>query len=392
MEKLYKTIDEKEVKQRKEKLHLMKEEGKKLGKLFGMEIALEDNISTRGMKTEVGSKMLKDYIPPFDADLVKRIQDEDAIIKGKIETREFGVGKDIDSKLGGVVKIGQAHASIGIDAKGEVRNIAAKANLYGLKPSYGSVSRYGLIGSAPSLEQVGIIAEDVDTIEKIYHIICGKDKKDSSSLQIEKRDVKNVKDLKIAVLKEHINSQDENIRKKIEESIEKIKELGVKIEYVSIPSVKYSPSIYNILQSAEFSSDMGKFDGVVYGYKTDQYSDNEDFFKKNRSLGFSEEVKKKIMFGNFVLSEENYKDYYEKSQKIRTLIAKEVEKVFESYDIILSPIWEDINTTVLANLVGSPALSLPSEEKRFNLQIMGQKFSEETLFKLAKAYIGKEEK
>lgn len=392
MEKLYKTIDEKEVKQRKEKLQLMKEEGKKLGKLFGMEIALEDNISTRGMKTEVGSKMLKDYIPPFDADLVKRIQDEDAIIKGKIETREFGVGKDIDSKLGGVVKIGQAHASIGIDAKGEVRNIAAKANLYGLKPSYGSVSRYGLIGSAPSLEQVGIIAEDVDTIEKIYHIICGKDKKDSSSLQIEKRDVKNVKDLKIAVLKEHLNSQDENIKKKIEESIENFKELGVKIEYVSIPSVKYSSSIYNILQSAEFSSDMGKFDGVFYGYKTDKYSDNEDFFKKNRSLGFSKEVKKKIMFGNFVLSEENYKDYYEKSQKIRTLIAKEVEKIFESYHIILSPILEDIDTRLLANIVGAPALSLPSLGKELNLQIMGEKFSEETLFKLAKAYAGKEEK
>lgn len=392
MTKLYKTINEKEIKERKEELMIKKESGKELGKLFGIEIALEDNISTRGVKTEVGSKMLKGYIPPFDAELVKRLQEEDAIIKGKIETKEFGVGRDIDSKLGQVVKTGEASASIGIDAKGEIRKIAARSNLYGLKPSYGSVSRYGLIGSAPSLEQVGIIAGDIDRVEKIYQTICGKDKKDSSSLELEKREVKDIKNIKIAVLKEDIEVLDEDIKEKTKEAIEKFKKLGGQIEYISLPSVKYSSSIFNILQSAEFSSDMGKFDGVFYGYKTDDYSGTEDFFKKNRTIGFSEEVKKKIMFGNFVLSEENYKDYYEKSQKIRTLMAKEVEKVFESYDIILSPIREDIDTTLLANLVGSPALSLPSEEKRFNLQIMGQKFSEETLFKLAKAYIGKEEK
>lgn len=394
MKKLYKTIDEKGISKRQDELKIKKESGKELGKLFEMKIALEDNISTKGIKTEVGSKMLKDYIPPFNAEVVKRLLAEDAIVKGKIDTREFGVGEKIDSNMGEVVKSGEADASIGIDANGEIRSIASASNLYGLKPTYGSVSRYGAIGSAPSLEQVGIIAGDIDTVKDVFNSIAGKDKKDSASLELEKREVKDIKNLKIAVIKEHIESQDETVKEQIEKNLEKIKELGAKIEYVSIPSVKYASSIYNILQSAEFSSDMGKFDGVLYGYNVEEYSDNEDFFRRNRTVGFSETVKKKIMFGNFVLGEANYKDYYEKSQRIRTLIAAEIKEVFEKYDLIVSPIiGEGIDTTVVANLVGCPALSIPSiEDEGFSLQIMGEKFSEETLFKLAKVYEDKEGK
>lgn len=393
MEKLYKTVDEKEISKRRDELKAKKESGKELGRLFGLEIALEDNISTKGIKTEVGSKMLKGYIPAFDAELVTRLLAEDAIIGGKIDTREFGVGQKIDSKMGQVVKEGQADGSIGIDASGEIRSIAAASNLYALKPTYGSVSRYGLIGSAPSLEQAGIIAGSVDRVKDIFKSIAGKDEKDSGSLEMEE-EVKDIGGLKIGLIKEDIGSQDESVKDQLEKDLETIKSLGLEIDYLSIPSVKYARSIYNILQSAEFSSDMGKFDGVLYGYNVEEYGDNEDFFRRNRTIGFSERVKKRIMFGNFVLGEANYQDYYDKSQRIRSLMAAEVGEAFKEYDLILSPIrGEDMETTLIANLVGCPALTIPSREKQgFGLQIMGDKFSEETLFKLAKAYEDKEAK
>lgn len=388
MEKLYKIIDEEAIKDRRKQLKEKKTKGEDLGSLFQVEIALEDNISTRGMKTEVGSKMLEGYIPPFDAEVVTRLKDADALIKGKIDTSEFGIEKKIDSTMGQVINEGEAHASIGIDTNGEIRGLAACSDLYGLKPTYGSISRYGLIGSAPSMEQVGIIAEDIATVQNIFNTIAGKDKKDSTSLEIVKSKVKDVKDIKIGILKEQIESQDDNIKRKIEKNLQKIRDLGVEIEYVSIPSVKYVNSIYNILQSAEFSSDMGKYDGLVFGYNEGQYSDNEDFFRKNRTASFSEKVKKRIMFGNFVLREENYKEYYEKSQRIRTLMAEEVREAFKSYDLILNTIMaRSMEATLLANLVGAPALSLPTiEGEEFNLQIMGKKFSEETLFEFAKTY------
>lgn len=382
-----KTIDKKTIEKRQAELKAKKENGEVLGPLFGIEIALEDNISTKGRATEVGSKMLEGYIPPFDAEVVTRLLKNHAIIKAKVDTREFGVGEEIDSQMGQLVKDDQVDASIGIDAQGEIRSEGVKSHLYGLKPTYGSISRYGIIGSAPSLEQVGIISKTIDTMKLIFDSIAGKDNKDSTSLEIERLEKKSPKDIKIGILKEYMDIADKKVKDQVEKTIEAFKAMGVKIEYVSIPSVKYTSSAYKILQSAEFSSDMGKFDGLVYGFSVDDYSDNEDFFKKNRTRGFSEIVKKKIMFGNFVLSENNYRDYYEKSQKIRTLIAKEVQEAFKTFDIILNPIiGQDIKYTCLANLVGCPALSMASIDGDLGIQIMGDKFSEEVLFDLGKKY------
>ncbi len=373
---------------RREELKEKKDSGQELGRLFNIDIGLEDNISTKGIKTEVGSKMLEGYIPPFNASIVERILEQDAIIKTKIATREFGVGEKIDSKMGELVRAGDIKASIGLDVGGEVRNLAAASNLYGLKPTYGSISRYGLIGSGPSLEQVGIISEDIEVLKLIFESISGKDEKDSTSLVVEEIEDVHLKDLKIAIIKEYMDDLDGEARESLEKEIEKFKDLGGELEYISIASLKYAPAVYNILQSAEFSSDMGKFDGLLYGFNVEEYEDNEDFFIQNRTRGFSEEVKKKIMFGNFVLSEENYKDFYEKSQRIRSLIAEEVREEFKKYHIILSPIeGEDIKYTLLANLVGCPALSLPRrEDKDLSLQVMGDKFSEKLLFKIAKEY------
>lgn len=376
------------VEERKNQLKEKKEKGKTLGSLYNINIALEDNISTKGIKTRVGSKMLKDYIPPFNATLVEKVLMEDGVLVCKVPTREFGVGEKIDSQMGELVRTGQADISIGIDGEGEIRNLAAKSNLYGLKPTYGSVSRYGLIGSCPSLEQAGIISKDIDLLEFAYKAICGKDKKDSTSLVIEEKKELDIKNLNIGLIKEYMDTLENEIREGLEKEIEKFKDLGAKVEYISIPCLKYGLSAYKILQSAEFSSDMGKFDGLLYGFNVENYKDNEDFFKQNRTQGFSQEVKKKIIFGNFVLSKDNYKNYYEKSQRIRTLIRQEVDKKLEDYDIILSPLGEEnIEYTVLANLAGLPAISLPAlDAKGWSLQLMGEKFSEGSLFKIAREY------
>lgn len=392
MEELYKTIDLKKISERKNVLNLKKDKGETLGNLFKTRIALEDTISSKGMKTTVGSKMLKDYIPPFDATVVEKLLDEDAIINGKIDVKEFGVGKEIQSNIARVIKLDQADISIGVDACGEMRIEASRCGLYALKPTYGTISRYGVIGSAPSLEQIGIIGRSISDIEKVFYTISGGDERDSTTFawqDIASKYIKDIKTIKIGLIKEYIEDADPRIKEEIDKTIEELKSLGFSIKYLEIPSVKYAPAIYNILQAAEFSSNMGKFDGVLYGYRTKEYKDTEDFYKKNRTEGFSIDVKKRILFGNFVLSEDNYKDYYEKSQRIRTLITQEVKEGFKEVDILLSPvIEEDSKYTLLANLVGRPSLSLPIEGKEGNigLQIMGENFSEELLFKLGRLY------
>lgn len=392
MEELYKTIDLKKISERKNVLNLKKDKGETLGNLFKTRIALEDTISSKGMKTTVGSKMLKDYIPPFDANVVEKLLDEDAIINGKIDVKEFGVGKEIQSNIARVIKLDQADISIGVDACGEVRIEASACGLYALKPTYGTISRYGVIGSAPSLEQLGIIGRSISDIEKVFYTISGGDERDSTTFarkDIASKYIKDIKTIKIGLIKEYLEDLDPRIKEEIDKEIEGLKSLGFIIKYITTPSVKYAPAIYNILQAAEFSSNMGKFDGVLYGYRTKEYKDTEDFYKRNRTEGFSIDVKKRILFGNFVLSEDNYKDYYEKSQRIRTLITEEVKEGFKEVDIILSPIIDkDTKYTVLANLIGKPSLSLPIEgqEENIGLQIMGGNFSEELLFKLGRLY------
>ncbi len=388
MDKLYKTIDEDKISERQDLLRLKEKNNENLGGLFGKSIALEDNISTKGIRTSVGSKMLENYIPPFDATVVERLLDEDAIIRGKIDTREFGVGMEIDSKLGRVINDGDTDISIGVDASGEIRNIASFEGLYGLKPTYGSISRYGVIGSAPSFEQVGIIAKDVNMMRTTFEAIATKDNRDSTSLERPEVKLKDLRKIKMLIPKEYIKNLDSLESDQMDKVLTELVELGFDIECIDIPTVKYAESIYNILQSAEFSSDMGKFDGVLYGYSVEEHTDTEDFFKRNRTEGFSIDVKKKIMFGNFVLSKDNYEDYYEKSQKIRTLIIEEIKKQFGKYDIILNPILgKDIKYTVLANITGLPAISLPSLDKEgFGIQFMADDFNEELLFEVAQIY------
>lgn len=388
MDNLYKIKVKKDMEISGKQKDLRKKNGREVGKLLGLNIALEDNISTKNIRTEVGSKMLKDYIPPFNATVVDRLLNEDANIKGKIETREFGVGKDIDSNMGRVVKSGDVDASIGVDVSGEIRNIATSNGLYGFKPSYGRISRYGIIGSGPSLEAVGVISDDIEKIELIFDSVSGKDIKDSGSIGEVEIGLEDARDMKIAVIKEYVDNLNSHMQKEFERIIESLKTFGIQVEYVGVPSLKYAPSVFNIIQSGEFSSNMGKFDGILYGYRTKKYKNQEDFFKKNRTEGFSTEVKEKILFGNFVLGEANYKDYYEKSQRLRTLINKEVESIFEDYNIILSPILGmDTKYTIMSNLLGTPSISFPKyKSNNLGIQIIGDKLHEDALFEMAKFY------
>lgn len=388
MDKLFKTIDKDKVLQRKDLLESKKEKTQKQGSLYKFRIALEDNISTKGIKTQLGSKMLEDYIPPFNASVVESLEAEGGLIVGKVDTKDFGLGGSLDSQLGQVVKLGFADASLGIDSSGEIRILAGKSNLYGLKPTYGSISRYGLIGSAPSFDQLGIISKEVSKIRDIFQGISGKDEKDSTSLDAKKMDLPKLKDIKLGLIKEYYEELDPYFKGKMDKTLQGFKDLGCTIDLVSISSSKYSASVYNVLQSAEFASNMGKFDGVLYGHRTETYKDTEDFYRKNRTEGFSEEVKKRLVFGNFVLSKANYQTYYEKSQRIRTMIVEEVRASFTDYHILISPILkEDTKSTLLANVVGLPAMSIPSlgKDKYLSIGLMADSFGEEVLFNLCES-------
>lgn len=354
------------------------------GKLSGTSLALEDNISTKGVKTKAGSKMLEDYTPPFNASVVNKILLEGGNIKGKFQASEFGIAREKNLSMARLVSSGKVDASIGVDTCGEVRKIASSSGLYGFKPSYGAISRYGLISSIPSFETVGIVSSSIETVEILFQTISGKDIKDSTSIDIKKE--LNTGSIKIGVLEEDINGLKEKEKLAFQELIEKF-ERNTSIEYLSIPSVKYCESVFNIIGSGEFSSNMARFDGLVYGYKAKEYKGWEDYFKKNRTEGFSSKVKEKIMFGNFVLSHENYEKYYGKSQRIRRLIKEETSKALESFHIILRPInISDNSNTCLSNIVGCPSISLPISKKGVGVELITKNLEDLMLLYLAKEY------
>lgn len=358
---------------------------KEMRSLKGVTMVVGDNISTKDIKTTASSKMLQDYIPPFNATVVEKLLNEGSLLVGKGSIKEFGVGK-AHNPWGTAELVAKEKARFGIasDTEGEVRQSAAHYGLYGLKPTYGLVSRYGLIACASSLDTLGILSKNIEDISRVLGVISGKDPKDSTSLEIGKKDYIepmdiDIKKIKIGVAKNYLEGD-------ILESLEKWKELGTTIELISMESLDYALESYEIISSGEFSSNMGRFDGIGYGYRTEKYKDIDELYKNSRSESLGEEVKKKILFGNFVLSSGQYEEYYEKSQRIRTMIKEEFDNIFKNYDFILtsvSPIF-----TVGANLAGIPALSLPLNKKKPGLgfQILSAALSEERLLGLGRIY------
>lgn len=409
--------------------------GEKVGKLAGVPIAVKDNICTDGIRTTCASKMLEDFIPPYDATVVKRLKKEDAVIIGKTNMDEFAMGSsnensafkktknpwDLKRVPGGssggsaaVVAAGIAPISLGSDTGGSIRQPAAFCGVTGFKPTYGLVSRFGLVAFASSLDQIGPFGKTVRDCALTLEVIAGHDSMDSTSLGKEyDKDYLSALDgsiegLKIAVPKEFfgkgLNSE---IEKAIKDTMEKLRSMGAVVEEISLPITEEGLSAYYVISSAEASSNLSRYDGIRYGYRAKNYETVDELMEMSRSEGFGKEVKRRIMLGTYVLSSGYYDAYYNRAQKLRKKIQEQYKEVFESYDLILSPTspvlpflsgekssnplemyLADIYT-VNINLAGVPAISIPcafsSEGLPIGVQIIGPHFGEKKILKTAYA-------
>ncbi|MFR3182991.1 MAG: Asp-tRNA(Asn)/Glu-tRNA(Gln) amidotransferase subunit GatA [Clostridia bacterium] len=402
------------------------------GELAGIPIGIKDNICTKGIKTTCSSKMLENFVSPYDATVMEKINEENLINLGKLNMDEFAMGGSTEhsyfkvtknpwnlSRVPGGSSGGSAAAvaanlvpwALGSDTGGSIRQPASFCGVVGLKPTYGLVSRYGLVAFASSLDQIGPITKDVRDSALLLNIIAGHDKKDTTSVNREKIDytkcLKNdVKGLKIGVPKEFfgegINSE---VKETLQKSIEKYKELGAEIEEFSLDIAKYSLAAYYIIACAEASSNLGRFDGIRYTYRTGEFKNLKELYKKSRSEAFGPEVKRRIILGTYVLSSGYYDAYYKKAQQVRTLVMNKFSKAFEKYDVILTPtsptVAFGIGTksenplemylsdicTVSVNIAGLPAISIPcgvnSEKMPIGMQLIGNKFEEEKILNAA---------
>ncbi|RSK25779.1 Asp-tRNA(Asn)/Glu-tRNA(Gln) amidotransferase subunit GatA [Bacillus sp. HMF5848] len=407
---------------------------KEHGLLYGMPIGLKDNIVTEGLRTTAASKILHNFDPIYDSTTAARIRQSDAIIIGKLNMDEFAMGSstensgfqktrnpwDLDRVPGGssggsaaAVAAGEVPFSLGSDTGGSIRQPAAYCGIVGLKPTYGRVSRYGLIAFASSLDQIGPLSRTVEDNAFLLQAICGVDPMDGTSAHVEVPDflsslTGDVKGLKIAVPKEYIGEGvDAAVKEKIMAALKVLEGLGAEWEEVSLPHSKYGLATYYLLASSEASSNLARFDGVRYGYRSDNGKNLLDMYKLSRSEGFGEEVKRRIMLGTYALSSGYYDAYYKKAQKVRTLIKQDFETVFEKYDVIIGPtaptpafkIDENMSDpmtmyandilTIPVNLAGVPGISVPCglvDGLPVGLQIIGKHFDESTVYRVAHAF------
>ena len=408
------------------------DKGEVKGNFAGIPIGIKDNICTKGVKTTCSSKMLENFVSPYDATVMEKINDENMINLGKLNMDEFAMGGSTEysyfyptknpwnlNKVPGGSSGGSAAAvasnmvpwALGSDTGGSIREPASFCGVVGLKPTYGLVSRYGLVAFASSLDQIGPITKDVRDAAMLLNIIAGHDKKDTTSVDIEKKDYTtclkgDVKGLKIGVPKEfYAEGINEEVKEKLYEAIDRYKTLGAEIEEFSLDIAKYSLASYYIIACAEASSNLGRFDGIRYTYRTGEFKNLKELYKKSRSEGFGPEVKRRIILGTYVLSSGYYDAYYKKAQKVRTLVMNEFNKAFEKYDVILAPtsptVAFDIGSksnnplemyladicTVSVNIAGLPGISIPcgvdKEGMPVGMQLIGNKFCEETILNAA---------
>jgi aspartyl-tRNA(Asn)/glutamyl-tRNA(Gln) amidotransferase subunit A len=386
-------------------------EGKK-GKLFGLVIAIKDNICYEGHKVSASSKMLENFESLYSSTAVKRLLAEDAIIIGRLNCDEFAMGgsnensafgpvlNEIDNtrvsggSSGGsavAVQANLCHASLGSDTGGSIRQPAAFCGVVGLKPTYGRVSRHGLIAFASSFDQIGPLTHSVADAQLILEVINGKDEYDATAIQnrVEAYTLEADKKYNIAYFKQAIESNGLNpeIKTAFLDLLEKLKSKGHRVRSLEFPLLEYVVPTYYVLTTAEASSNLSRYDGVHYGFRSPEAHNMEEVYKKSRTEGFGKEVKNRIMLGTFVLSAGYYDAYYSKAQKVRRMLQDQVSEIYATSDFILSPTTptpafkigektkdpvemylEDIYT-VLANLVGNPAISLPMYETAGNLPI-----------------------
>ncbi len=421
-----------EAKKSAEEIQSKVENGEITGEFAGIPIGIKDNICTKGIKTTCSSRMLENFVSPYDATVMEKINNENMIDLGKLNMDEFAMGGSTEysyfhptrnpwnlNKVPGGSSGGSAAAvasnmvpwALGSDTGGSIREPASFCGVVGLKPTYGLVSRYGLVAFASSLDQIGPITKDVRDAAMLLNIIAGHDKKDTTSSDRPKVDytkaLKNdVKGLKIGVPKEFFGEGiNEEVKEQLQKAIETYKELGAEVEEFSLDIAQYALATYYIIACAEASSNLGRFDGIRYTYRTKEFKSLKEIYKKSRSEGFGPEVKRRIILGTYVLSSGYYDAYYKKAQQVRTLVMNEFNKGFEKYDVILTPtsptVAFDIGSksnnplemyladicTVSVNIAGLPGISIPcgvdKEGMPVGMQLIGNKFCEETILNAA---------
>ncbi len=409
--------------------------GEDLPPLAGVPIAIKDLMCTRGLTTTCGSKILENFRPPYDATVVSACREAGMPMLGKTNMDEFAMGSstensafkvtrnpwDLDRVPGGssggsaaAVAAGEAPVALGSDTGGSIRQPAALCGLTGLKPTYGRVSRYGLVAFASSLDQIGPLTRDVRDCALIMNVIAGKDPRDATSADLPVPDYLECLDGDLSHLRAGVPSQligegiDPAVRECVQEAVGKLEELGLRCEEVAMPHIDYSLPVYYIIAPAECASNLARYDGVRYGHRTERPVDDiYDLFAKTRAEGFGPEVRLRIMLGTYALSAGYYDAYYLKALKVRTLIQGDFNRAFESYDVLISPtsptvafkIGEKADDplqmkladicTIPVNLAGIPALNVPcgfAQELPVGLQLMGRPFEEETLLRVGHAY------
>ena len=431
----YVTVAEESAKENAKKIDKAMAAGEKLHPLAGIPIGIKDNISTKGIRTTCSSKMLENYVPPFDATVMNKINNAGMTVLGKMNMDEFAMGSSTETSYmhltrnpyntecvpggssGGsaaAVAAGEAILTLGSDTGGSIRQPAALCGVVGMKPTYGSVSRYGLVAFASSLDQIGPLGKSVKDVAMLQSLICGHDRYDATSKNIEYPDYaaalkENAKGLKIGIPKEYFGEEiDSQVKESVMKAVKEFELQGAVIKEISLPSTEYAINTYYIIASAEASSNLARFDGVKYGYRTSEYDGLVGMYEKTRSEGFGDEVKRRIMLGTFVLSSGYFDAYYKKAKRVQNQISQEFTDAFKDCDIIATPtvpasafkIGENIGDpikmyyndvcTVTVNIAGLPAISLPcgkdSAGMPMGLQLIGDKFSEQTLLNTAYTY------
>lgn len=405
-----------------------------LGSLAGVPIAVKDNICTDGIRTTCASRMLEEYIPPYDATVVERLQAAGAIIIGKTNMDEFAMGSsgehsamqptrnpwNLEKIPGGsssgsaaAVAAAEAPAALGSDTGGSIRQPAAMCGVVGLKPTYGLVSRHGVVAFASSLDQVGPLARNVEDCARVFEVIAGPDRRDATNAGRYPQPVKlggepSLKGVRLGVPREYFGSGiDPEVKACLEEAIAHLEELGASVEECSLPHTEYALSAFYIIAPAEASANLARFDGVRYGYRTPQAGTLNEMYEKTRQEGFGAEVKRRIMIGTYALSSGYYDAYYKKAQQVRTLVVRDFATAFAKYDALVTPtspvpawnLGEKMDDplqmyladvcTIPVNLAGLPAVSVPcgmAGGMPVGMQLIGKQFDDPKLLQYAWAF------
>ena len=431
----YITVDESGSRKKAKELDSLLKKGGYLSPLMGIPIAIKDNICIKGIRTTCASRILYNFISPYSATVIEKLEKAGAIFIGKTNMDEFAMGSSTENSYFGVTKNpwdlervpggssgGSAAAvaacecicALGSDTGGSIRQPAAFCGVVGLKPTYGVVSRFGLVAFASSLDQIGPITKNVEDAAILLEYIAGYDERDSTSLKVNDLNYtealkENIRGLKIGMPKEYFTSGvDKEVLEAVKDAAVLLNKLGAEVEEISLPHTEYAIATYYIIAPAEASSNLARYDGVKYGYRTSNFKDLKEMYKKTRSEGFGQEVKRRIMIGTYALSAGYYDAYYLKAQKVRTLIRKDFEEAFRRVDVILVPtsptaafkIGEKMDDplkmylsdifTISANLAGICGISIPcgftQENLPIGMQILGPYFGEKKILQVAFTY------